>query len=259
MYTLRSHRHRIGLIAVLSSLLLSCLLLTSCFVPYRTDRSNIGVAGIGAQPVDLNFLEPGLTSRDEVLSKLAFMNAGVKSERIFWGRWSESKWAYVWFAAGGYNAAGGSGRMWHRSNIILQFNENGVLQQSSIVPDKQIETMLARSLQHHSPLDLTTPASIDVEHVTFNGDHPVTLGLGRDTIEFADSKHQHQFKTSRDKVAGLTHAIGGKNDEPQFLYETLRFTERTKAGRKVVLKMSPASFFTLLQYLETTKAVPKLP
>jgi len=101
---------------------LSCIFFASClFIPVRTPKTTAGAAGPAERGVDLTFLERGKTTRDEVLSKLAFMNTGCDSRTLFWGRWSESQWSYLWFAAAGYQGTGGGGDVWKRSNLILEF------------------------------------------------------------------------------------------------------------------------------------------
>ncbi|HYH00934.1 MAG TPA: hypothetical protein VD837_17535 [Terriglobales bacterium] len=66
---------------------LSCIFFASClFIPVRTPKTTAGAAGPAERGVDLTFLERGKTTRDEVLSKLAFMNTGCDSRTLFWGR-----------------------------------------------------------------------------------------------------------------------------------------------------------------------------
>jgi hypothetical protein len=54
-------------------------------------------ASIESRRLDLSFLHSGTTGRDEVVDKLAAINTGYVNPRLFWGRWSESKWGYWWF------------------------------------------------------------------------------------------------------------------------------------------------------------------
>jgi len=119
--------------------------------------------------------------------------------------------------------------------------------------------LVAASVPRQAPLDLLSPVRIDVEHVGIDGNHPVTMRLGRDEVEFEDSQRKHRFSIDRGKFVGITRANGGGNDEPKFVYETLRFTQKTKAGRNVVVRMSPANLFTLLRYLESTKPLADTP
>jgi len=47
---------------------------------------------IHPKEIDLTFLQAGATQRDEVAHQLAAIDTSYDNPRLFWGRWSESRW-----------------------------------------------------------------------------------------------------------------------------------------------------------------------
>jgi hypothetical protein len=46
----------------------------------------------------MSFLQTGTTRREDVLTQLHLIDTTCSNPRLFWGRWSESKWGYWWCA-----------------------------------------------------------------------------------------------------------------------------------------------------------------
>src|SRR5260370_20455179 len=81
------------------------------------------------EKVNLDFLQAGKTTRQEVTEKLGETDTTVKENRLFLGRWASSKWGVFWAVGGGYNAAGGGNRGLARHNVLISFDDQHVVTQ----------------------------------------------------------------------------------------------------------------------------------
>ena len=81
-----------------------CMLLTGCVGATRLPARSHGPEGanIKKDALDLSFLQAGTTQRADVIEKLQPIDTQYANPRLFWGRWSDSKWGYWWIVAGGY-------------------------------------------------------------------------------------------------------------------------------------------------------------
>lgn len=106
-------------------------------VPMRT-RARTG-PGAEERSLDLSFLKVGSTTRREVVEKLDWMRGSFSCPRgrVFSGRWQSSSWG---FAGEGISPGGpvaGSNRKWKYRNLLIQFNENGVVERYLTMSDKE--------------------------------------------------------------------------------------------------------------------------
>jgi hypothetical protein len=111
---------------VFASLFLSTGLFAGCRVPMKT--RTVGSSGkVGA--LDLKFIQADKTTRDEVTTKLAWMDTGLKRQRLFWGRWygSSSGAASVDVFEIPFPTAS---RVWNDHNLFIEFNEKGTVERS---------------------------------------------------------------------------------------------------------------------------------
>lgn len=230
---------------LLCSLCLGCLVVP-LRVPTQTSHGKI----------DLTFIHPGSTKREEVLEKLRWADTGLNNERLFLGRWSRSKWAVAWFV-GGYGAGTGDAkRIWGAENLMIEFDETGVVQQSRRVSDealaKELSAWLVRS---HSPdLDLSTPMEISIADHHVRGDtyQPARLVLAQDYLELKEpEKKSREFRVPRGKLTQITFAGVFKRDEPElgYLNHTLHFAEKTSVGRQMTVQTDLPGLLMLVKYL----------
>ena len=140
-----------------------CALLWGCVGATRLPTRTTGPAGasIEKKEIDLSFLQVGTTHREEVATKLAAIDTSYSNPRLFWGRWSESRWA-AWVIAG---QGSGGGRIWHVQNILVAFDEDGTVTSKEMFKDNDA---LWRALHSHMltapppPLDLSQPIRISI-------------------------------------------------------------------------------------------------
>src|SRR6266436_6012682 len=99
--------------SAVSALAFSAAILSGCAGATRLPMRAKGLAGEALQnkQLDLAFLDAPGTQRDEVVNRLSSVDTAYSNSRLFWGRWSESKWGYWWFIAGGTAAAGDAQRI----------------------------------------------------------------------------------------------------------------------------------------------------
>src|SRR5579871_1755782 len=131
-------------------LLIFFMLVTlACVAPVRVPKQD---RGIDRQSVglDLTFLKPGSTTRDEITKKLAAIDTGVTQNNLFWGRWESSKWRLV--------GPGGNERDWHLQNLLVQFDRGGIVKRWVVTDDKGIgrQLELLAPVADDSPLDLAS-------------------------------------------------------------------------------------------------------
>ena len=224
-------------------------------VPIRVPTQKEGPSSTGGS-TDLSFLKVGQTTRKEVEEKLAWMDTGYRHDRLFLGRWVGSRWGVLWAAAGGYSGAAGGFRLWDRHNLIIEFDEAGVVQRFSAFPDKdllpEITAWVAKGVTQ--PLDLSASLSISVAHKGTWEPQPVPgkLKLGRNLLEFDERPDgNHWFSIPPCDLASLSYVDSfSKNDASaaETLF-ALHLRNKTPAGRRLVLRTEVPQLILLLRYI----------
>lgn len=142
--------------------LFCALVLSGCVGATRLPTKTNGPTGttLEKNEIDLAFLQAGTTRREEVVNKLKQIDTGYAGPGMFWGRWSESKWGHWVIAAVPGGAGGSAGRNWHMHNLLVSFDENGVMQTKELVDgEKDLERELGLQLAKAPALDLSKPMS----------------------------------------------------------------------------------------------------
>jgi hypothetical protein len=200
--------------------------------------------------LDMTFLESSSVHREDVTSKLAPIDTGYRDPHLFWGRWVDSKWGYWWVvvAAGPGSPAVGAGdakRIWHVKNLLVTFDDNGVMQKREVIDDEHI---FWRALHTHvslmPPLDLSQPEYLVLESPT-----PQSILLHKDYFEVTGKKGP--VRISPTTVVRLTHEPApNKRDRAGMTCHTLHFSEKTAIGRKLTICGSAPKVVTLFEYLQ---------
>jgi hypothetical protein len=231
-----------------------CVLLCGCIGATRLPVRASGPAGVTIQKneIDLSFLHVGATQREEVKNQLASINTSYSNPRLFWGRWSESRWGYWWVVGMPCNncMAGDAHRKWHIQNLLVTFDENGFVTSKEAISD---DGVLWRSLHSHmldgpSPsLDLSQPIRIEL-----TTPEPTAILLGKDKIELEQSDREApNVQISVANVVRFSHArtlnIKGA---PGTTCHALEFSEKTAFGKKIKFCAEANQIGTLFQYLQ---------
>lgn len=224
---------------------------TSCIVvPMRVPTKTRGIAG-AEQKTDLSFLAPGKTTREEVLEKLKGVDAGVPSERLFWGRWSTSSWG-VFAGVGGYGgAAAGAEREWGAHNVFIVFDENGVVQSVRPTGDKEVVRTLVEVLKQVPPSDPEDAGPVDGSHVHASGNRAMTIHLSAGQMDFREpSQPKHSATIPWTDVRRITDiGLVGRpvGDDPNFVGVVVELGKKTAAGKALKLQVGPLDLFWLLE------------
>lgn len=232
-------------------LVAALLAFTACVGATRMPTLQHGSSGqqIDSKAFDPSFVQPGTTTRDEVLAKLSSVNTGYNDPHFFWGRWATSKWGYWWVViapspSGGGGAAGGdANRIWHVHNMLITFDDHGIAQSTQLLDD---DPPLWRELNKHAatlaPMDST-------EIVSLYGDRHITLT--RSWIEAVRPKGKIQsVRVSPDKVLRISHSgARDKRNSPGTTCHTLYLSEKTAFGKKLDFCTEGPNLLAALHYL----------
>lgn len=259
---------RLAWIALLCAFCCGCLA-----VPIRVPTKTRNISGATGKKLDLNFIKVGTTTREEVGQKLGWIDTGLKEDRIFIGRWADSSWGVAWAAGGGYSAEAGWSRAWTTHNLVLDFDEKGVVQQMSFFPDKDllmaISARASKDLSHS--LDLSTPREVPVEYirpgkptdiVSPGGKHFLgTLILGRDAFAFLQdrqtgAKEAYDFKTTPENISHLSmgHWVASDSLHPENVVVTIHFKQKTSVGSKINVQVDVPTTMILIKYIAQTQS-----
>ena len=241
----------VALVVAATSLCQGCVV-----VPVRAPTHTNGLAG-KMEKVNLDFLQAGKTTRQEVTEKLGETDTSVKENRLFLGRWSSSKWGVFWAAGGGYNAVGGWNRTWARHNVLISFDDQDIVQEFRKFSDealvKQLSAWVAEG--HCQPLDLSSPIEVPVDHRHGSGvAFPGTLVLSSDSFEFRENE-KHSFKIPPQQIRDiqLTSVGHGDKSDPRYLNETIHFTQKTNVGGRMTIRADVPTIMTLVKYVAQTR------
>ena len=242
-----SMRRRLSLTLTLAL----CAFLISCVGGTRLPARERGPWGapIKKADLDLGFLESPTVGRGEVIAKLSRIDSGWQDPNLFWGRWAESKWGVWWFVASQGGGAGDAKRIWHAKNLLITFNDNGVIQRKQlIVNDRDLWRQLHNAIVHAPPLDSSEPEVITLEG---NARSMTLTPLGLEIVV-----KKRRFLIAPDKIVRFSH-VGSRNTypmaygaTPNTTCHTLHFSEKTPVGKKVTFCDSNQHLFGVFQYLD---------
>jgi hypothetical protein len=128
---------------------LLCLTLASCVGATPMPKRTRTPQGIEQKTIDLAFIQPGHTTRTEVAEKLKPIDTGYISDRYFLGRWSSSSSGGWIFLIGMGGGVGNAERFWKSGNLLVEFDDQGVVRNSKTFPDKQLVEELAPVVAAH--------------------------------------------------------------------------------------------------------------
>ena len=150
---------------VLVGLLLFVFVLVGCaIVPMKT--RTVGTTG-KENKMDFKFIQADKTTRDEVATNLAWMDTGLKHQRLFWGRWygSSSGVGSIFVPTEIPLPIPNGTRHWHAHNLLVEFNAREVVERFGEFSDGNLNEELERWLKelNEPPLNLSAPLVIQME------------------------------------------------------------------------------------------------
>ena len=243
-----------------SALVLCVAALSGCAGATRLPTRAKGPAGDALQNIqlDLTFLDTPGTQRAEVVSRLS--SVGMYSNtRLFWGRWSESKWGYWWVIAGMNGAgAGDAKRIWHIRNLLVSFGENGIVRKKALFgEDKALWAELHSQLVDSSPLEISQPIQIQV----IGGTKVQMITLGKDSIQFDRQNALLPVQIPPQRIVRISHPSPqavfriSRNSadslaDPALTCHTLHLAEKGPLGKRISFCASPGNAVTTFQYFQ---------
>jgi hypothetical protein len=265
-----------SLLRELASVLLavSLLAISGCvIVPTRLPTQTRDTSG-QSRKIDLTFLKPGVTTREEVGKTLASIDAQVDRADLFWGRWESSTWGYGGFVAlPGAGGAGGA-RVWGSQNLLVSFDQKGLVKSWVVVDDKKLDQQLdALDASSSVPLDFSFPVHAKV-HVPFYHDNkPVPaiadLVLSAESLECDNVQGSLpeitadlcKLKTTRTNVVKMTSVP--RVTDFGCVWLTIHFATPTPVGhyyyskkprleKSLMLGVDPPTFLLLRSYMRHT-------
>lgn len=234
----------------IAALVFSVALFSGCAGATRLPTRTKGPAGDDLQVnrLDLAFLDTPGTQRQEVLSRLSSVDTSYANPRLFWGRWSQSKWGYWWFIAGNNDAAGDAKRIWHVHNLLVSFDENGAIRKRKLFDnDQSLWPELHSQLADAQPLDLTAPVSLEVSGFR----NLAKMTLADDLLELERTNGKAPvLRIAPKKIVRFSHGHLQPRMQLNITCHALHFEEKTEWGKSVLVCANPATIATLFQYFQ---------
>jgi hypothetical protein len=256
----RAGGRRLASAAIWTGLITSSLCCQGCLVlPVRAPTRTNGYSG-ATEKINLNFILPGKTTREEITTKLGGTDTGIKDRQLFLGRWADSKWGVLWMIAGNNTAEGGWNRGWARHNVLIAFDDKDVVKQYRHFSDGELVNQLSAWVAQGQAqlLDLSAPMEIPVEHRHASGrDFNGKFILGIDSFAFQEDgngKHDFQIPPKQIKELSLTSVGQGDKSDPLYMNQTIHFTAKTKVGGKMTLRIDVPTVLILVKYLAQTRS-----
>jgi outer membrane protein assembly factor BamE (lipoprotein component of BamABCDE complex) len=231
--------------------------------------SCMGCAGVGPLPrrthtpqgteenVHLDFLRVGQTRREDVREKLKAFDTGVQSERYFVGRWTSSTWAWFAVAQGG----GAGDRHWSTTNLLIEFDENGVVKKFESFPDKDLSRELGPVAEEPKSTEAAERVELAVEASYLDSTPSSKIILDGGKLEFVSvgpRKRPAHFTVGAEKVSGVSSTAGAERDIA-YCPQVISFSESLAPlggpkGKKVFVRIKVPDLVTLLHYIHETGA-----
>jgi hypothetical protein len=230
------------------------LALSGCVGATRLPERTNGPTGTTIQKndIDLAFLQAGTTRREEVVNRLNRIDTGYSSPRMFWGRWSGSKWGHWVILAVPGSAGGDAARNWHVHNLLVSFDENGVMQSKDLVDgEKDLERELRAQLAKAPLLDLSQPVPIKLKSNVDPAGEPqygvTNMTLTKDGILLGKFS---TLEISPLNVARISYEHFYGSPHSDSICHSLHLAEKTRAGKKIFFCTSAANLATIIKYLQ---------
>ncbi len=228
--------------------------LCGCIGATRLPVRAVSPGGNKIEPkeIDLNFIRVGSTQRDEVDHQLSMIDTAYDNPRVFWGRWSESRWGYWWIAGVPCdNCMTGDGhRLWRIKNLLVTFGENGTVSSTQTVDDNKIWTTLrTRIAEIHPPtLDVTQPIRI-----TLTSPDPVAIQMNSESMEF-ERPPESRKPNVRVQVADLMRfrhkSLADSDPFSSVTCHTLELAQKSTFGKKINFCAEANQMGVLVEYLQ---------
>jgi hypothetical protein len=208
--------------------------------------------------ISKNDFIPGKTPREDVEGRYGAAAVETDAAGLFWGRFRASSWAFAAFTALPAPYATG-GRLWGVRNLIVTFDENGLVRDSFVVSEGDLHRRLRRALVEVSahPRESAQPLSI-------HGRDPNPEESGRSVdLELTSAgavvtRHPRVGRDGRPRsetavvtvaladIESLTVGHGGS--DPYAVEVVLKFRSKTSVGDHLKFPVDPRDALTIARW-----------
>ena len=237
--------------------------LVGCTPPYPTDKRTAGPSGLVASPPEPGKIIVGQTTREEVLTAFKAVDSGASSPWFFWGRWESSSFAFSGLTDSGVEQV----PFWSASNLLVEFDDKGIVKKRETLSDKRIIAQLQSVLAEHpqslppinTALDLTA-----LFYPTTRHSCAVAVKVSSAAVEFSRrkpgicfGKPPSPFSLPPQKliVTSFTPPLGGGFGPGPVatIRVTLQFSQITPVGTDVSAGLKTNDLVSLLGFLEAAR------
>ena len=240
-------RRLVCVVAVISLLSSGCYPVPVRFPTRTTDTSS--------NPIDLGFLKPGETTRDEVAAKLSAVSTNATQEDFFWGRPRVSKYRQIIVV--GYVPIGPGDRMWGVQNLLVAYDQHGMVKSWTLVGDKklseQLDLLSGAATSPPVPTSLVLPDSVIYR---LHGKHVQPGAIGSAQLSLSpDSVECFGVKIARSDVRSIALTNSGASDHlslKMFFTHSIDFTSSPlhKRTDHIDLSVDPQNLLLLRHYMK---------
>ena len=258
-------------------LTLLCVATTSCLIlPVKQVR---GVSG-KAKSQDYSFVKEGVTTREEVIEKLGWMDSGIHKSRLFWGRWSSSgKMVLI----GGPDIGVADYTSYKTRNLLMEFDERRIVRSVRLVNEYEIAGALIDWCKRSGecPVSQQTINSVNVRWLVDGNNRnrrwtDATLRVGADSIhlfeatlrirgsyiESSRSKPGAAMEIPRNNFRSMSIQNEKSNGYPGSILISITYVMVHRINNngtpsppldRITLQISPRDFYTLLKYIPSSQ------
>jgi len=245
-----------------AAVLLLCAVLLGCIGATPLPRRTRTASGTELKKVDISFIQPGLTTREEVREKLKVIETGLEGDHYFIGRWSSSTWG-GWIILVGGTCCGseiGGGRVWQTGNLLVEFDEQGIVGRVEPFDDGKALKMLA-PVAEETPLKLDPPLEMAVNYWK-NGSTvvPAKIVLSKEKLDFEElgtQKKKQVFSVPAKDLRKVAHSYVYSGTDATLLGDRIECAHDLKKrggphGKDINLQLTLPQLVTLMRYVSET-------
>ena len=254
-HTCARQRLQARIALALCATLLGCIGATPLHKRTRTPEGTV------VKDIDLSFLHPGQTTHAEVKDKLKLIDTGYQGDHFFVGRWSSSTsgaWVFV------LGLPGAAGRVWKSGNLLVEFDDAGVVKRFEPFDDAKALRHLA-PVAADTPLQLEPPLELPVKYFLLAGaqlvDAKIVLSKGTfDFEELGERKKKQNFSLPAREVLRVETPIMFRFPDPTYISQRLHCARDLEkiggpSGRDINLEVTMPQLVTLMSYVaQVTKS-----
>ena len=248
-------------------LALLCVATTSCVLPIKQVR---GVSGkSGAQ--DYSFVKAGVTTREEVIEKLGWMDSGIQENQVFWGRWSSSGKTVL---IGGPEIGVADYTSYKTRNLLIEFDGRGRVTSVRLFNENEIARTLLDLCQRSGecPASQQTITHINVRWLVDENNRnrrwiDATLRAGADFIQLTEAapralsiflnpsrpRSSNEIEIPRNDIEGFDIKEEKSSGYPENIFMSIVYGNVSQVNKYrglrpvITLQISPRNLYELIK------------